>query len=323
MSAKSDIEWTDATWNPVRGCALVSPGCENCYAMKVAHRFSAPGRAYDGLTVVGKHGPRWTGTAIQVPTMLAEPLHWKKPRRIFVNSMSDLFHQDVPDEYIAAVFGVMAACPQHTFQVLTKRPERMRQWFAWIGEEPKQDAAGVNRAWFACHVAACNYSNDYCPAPGADDTWPLPNVQLGVSIEDRARADRMVELVQVPAAVHFLSLEPLLEDLGDLGLMGIMPKDFGFGYKPYYEMIDWVIVGGESGPGARPFDLAWARSIVRQCKEVDVPVFVKQLGSAPVLAPGDAQGLRAEETGRLRSKKGGDISEWPEDLRVRQFPRVP
>jgi protein gp37 len=121
MGAASDIEWTDATWNLVRGCALVSPGCEKCYAMRFAHRFSGEGKRYEGLTVVGKHGPRWTGRARPAPEVLSDPLRWKRPRRIFVNSMSDLFHEDVTNEYIAAVFGVMAATPRHTYQILTKR----------------------------------------------------------------------------------------------------------------------------------------------------------------------------------------------------------
>lgn len=132
MSTQTSIEWTDVTWNPVRGCSLVSAGCANCYAMKQAHRFSGAGKPYDGLTELGPQGPRWTGKIQLVEEALDAPLHWKKPRRIFVNSMSDLFHEDVTNKFIASVFGVMAACPHHTFQVLTKRPDRLRQWFGWV-----------------------------------------------------------------------------------------------------------------------------------------------------------------------------------------------
>ncbi|HEX2677999.1 MAG TPA: DUF5131 family protein, partial [Polyangiales bacterium] len=141
------IEWTDTVWNPVRGCARVSPGCESCYAERQAHRFSNPGGPYEGLTVLGKHGPRWSGRARFVPETLDAPLRWRKPRRIFVNSMSDLFHHDITNEQIAAVFGVMAACPQHTFQVLTKRAERLPEWFRWVDEVPNAGADPEKPAW--------------------------------------------------------------------------------------------------------------------------------------------------------------------------------
>src|SRR3954471_19020197 len=129
MGDKSTIEWTDSTWNPVRGCSIVSKGCTNCYAMKQAHRSSGPGRAYAGLTVMSNAGPVWNGKIKLVPQLLDQPLRWKKPRLIFVNSMSDLFHEDIPDAFIDQVFAVMALCPQHKFQILTKRPERMKAWF--------------------------------------------------------------------------------------------------------------------------------------------------------------------------------------------------
>ncbi len=134
------IEWTDATWNPVRGCSRVSPGCQHCYAERMARRSDRPGGAYEGLTVLAHDGPRWNGKVRLVPEKLDEPLRWRKPRMVFVNSMSDLFHEDIPNEFIAAVFGVMAASPQHTFQVLTKRAERMRDWFQWV----KQEAGDCN-----------------------------------------------------------------------------------------------------------------------------------------------------------------------------------
>jgi protein gp37 len=215
----TSIEWTDVTWNPVRGCRRVSPGCEHCYAERVAHRFSGTGGKYAGLTVVGNHGPRWAGQARFVPEKLGEPLTWRKPRKVFVNSMSDLFHEDVTFEQIAAVFGVMAACPQHTFQILTKRPDRAVAFFTWIAEAGAglQGEVGETPTSGSPNGAACAMSASSnvlgprgwvaaCNAP-----WPLPNVWLGASCEDQPRADERVPLIlQCPAAVHFVSAEPLL-----------------------------------------------------------------------------------------------------------------
>jgi protein gp37 len=351
------IEWTDATWNPVRGCELVSPGCTNCYAMKIAHRFSGVGQPYEGLTKLGAHGPMWTGAARAVPDMLALPLSWKKPRRVFVNSMSDLFHDDVPNEFIAAVFGVMAACPQHTFQVLTKRPERMRRWFEWLNPDPAakldQIACTADDA-IEAFVPRVARALAFAPGRGAQG-WPLPNVWLGVSVEDQRRADeRIPHLLGVPARVRFLSCEPLL---GPVDIRRWMPHRatreaipqttpsgksqsrcvicgiVSAGHEAECRTIamvsrplSWVIVGGESGPGARPFDVAWARSIVAQCRDASVPVFVKQLGA---LVTTDADEWRdgfvvGSYKARLPTvhRKGGDPAEWPADLRVREFPEV-
>jgi protein gp37 len=223
---KTDIEWTDATWNPVRGCTKISPGCKHCYAAVFAERWRGiPGHAYE------------QGFDLRlVPDKLAEPLKWRTSRRIFVNSMSDLFHEQVPDEYVAAVFGVMAACPQHTFQVLTKRAARMHALLS--GELPE-----------LCD-SACRYLDSIGYERGCgsafDAELPLPNAWLGVSVEDRKYGlPRIDELRATPAAVRFLSIEPLLEDLGQIDLAGI----------------DWVIVGGESGHGARPMHPDWVRNI--------------------------------------------------------------
>src|SRR5437868_3367208 len=170
MGAASDIEWTDATWNPVRGCAIVSPGCKNCYAMKFAHRFSGPGGRYEGLTQLSDRGPVWTGVVRPAPAMIAEPLRWKKPRRIFVNSMSDLFHEDVPNEYIAAVFGVMGACAgHHTFQILTKRAERLPEWFAWAEAE-------ADFVELTCNALDSIGFDRGCGSAFDLDEWPLKNV---------------------------------------------------------------------------------------------------------------------------------------------------
>ena len=203
MSATTGIEWTDATWNPTRGCRRVSPGCEHCYAETMAVRFDKPGLWGDGLTSNG----RWNGRVVTVPAKLGDPLRWRKPRRIFVNSTSDLFHEDVPNEYIAAVFGVMAACPQHTFQILTKRAERMDVWWEWYDAQP---CTGAGRA-IECagkHVRWSKLLPGFVPE---SRPWPLPNVWLGVSAEDQQRADeRIPHLLNCPAAVHWVSYEPAL-----------------------------------------------------------------------------------------------------------------
>ena len=214
MSENTGIEWTDATWNPVTGCNKVSPGCKNCYAERMANRLKATGTPkYRNGFEVTLH-----------PQTLEIPLHWRKPRSIFVNSMSDLFHPDVPDSFIKQVFDVMEQAPQHRFQVLTKRPERLAEL---------DDAL----------------------------TWPS-NVWMGVSVESQAYLPRIDLLRQTGAAVKFLSLEPLLGPLPALNLDGV----------------HWVIVGGESGPGARPMAAEWARDVRDQCLAAGVPFHFKQWG---------------------------------------------
>jgi protein gp37 len=334
VSTTTSIEWTDKTWNPVRGCALVSEGCRNCYAMKFAHRFSAEGQPYAGLTVIGNHGPRWTGKAIEVPAMLAEPMRWRKPARVFVNSMSDLFHEDVSDEFIAAVFGVMAATPRHTYQILTKRPARMRAWFTWA-------SAQHDSAWDTCIDAASDAIGEDPPHRYGEEsigtfggTWPPPNVWFGVSVENQAAADeRIPDLLATPAAVRFLSCEPLL---GPVNLRSLACEACGMCGQGYHDALtstaycectveageplatgrlDWVIVGGESGSAPRITDAADIRALVAQCRAAGVPVFVKQLGGVAI--DSDWHGLAPLP---LRDRKGGDMSEWPEDLRVREWP---
>ena len=236
MAQKSTIEWTDATWNPVRGCTKISPGCKHCYAERFAERFRG----------VRGH-PFENGFDLRVvPEKLADPLRWRTPRRIFVNSMSDLFHEGVSDSYIEEICRVMLAANWHTYQILTKRSERMR-----------------------------NLLNDKLRF-AADET----NIWWGVSVEDRNYGvPRIEHLQQARPAVAFLSIEPLLEDLGCVDLSGIA----------------WVIVGGESGPGARPLDPAWVQSIQRQCRAAGVAFFFKQWG-----------GVRKCETGRLLEGKTYD-----------------
>jgi protein gp37 len=330
MSANTSIEWTDTTWNPVRGCALVSEGCRNCYAMKVAHRFSGAGAPYEGLTEIGPAGPRWIGRARTVPDALLEPLSWKKPRRVFVNSMSDLFHEDVPDPFIDQVFAVMALARLHTFQVLTKRPERMRAYVA------SRNGWGCG-VWFAAEkLKPAPPPRHWYHAPRTF-SWPLPNVWLGVSCENqRAAAERIPLLLRTPAAVRFVSAEPLL---GPIDLTTVAPFD-----DFHIDALDppdpscrlhWVIVGGESGPNARPCDVGDIRAIVEQCRTAAVACFVKQLGKWPSSLreePGWMPLFDADDRAQQRptawapysggAGKGGDMAEWPTDLRVRQFPVI-
>lgn len=245
--ADTSIEWTDTTWNPTTGCDKVSPGCDHCYAMTLAKRLKGMGSAKyqtDG-------DPRTSGPGFGLaahPDALDLPLRWRKPRRIFVNSMSDLFHDDVPDSFVANVFSVMARTPRHTYQVLTKRHGRMRSL--------------LRRPSFRDNLAHL--------AP-----WPLPNVWLGVSVEDQKRADiRIPALTETPAAVRWLSCEPLL------GPVDLSPwlVDHGDTSRPWGIPIDWVVVGGESGPGARPMHPDWARRSRDQCTSAGVPFFFKQWG---------------------------------------------
>jgi protein gp37 len=219
MSSSSDIEWTDATWNPVRGCQKVSPGCKHCYAETFAERWRG----------IPRH-PYEQGFDLRlVPSKLSEPLHWRRPRRIFVNSMSDLFQEGVPHDFIVQVFETMRIAHWHTFQILTKRADRME--------------ADVSRL--------------------PESLINLPNVWLGVSVENRKHGlPRIEHLARTASAVRFLSIEPLLEDLGQVNL----------------HQIDWVIVGGESGPGARPMREEWVVAIRDQCRRQRVPFFFKQWG---------------------------------------------
>ncbi|TPM09540.1 MULTISPECIES: phage Gp37/Gp68 family protein [unclassified Mesorhizobium] len=235
MANNSRIEWTEATWNPVAGCTIVSPGCTNCYAMRMAERLDLMGQAkYRALTRRSGGRAKWNGTVRVDEHALTIPHSWKTGRMIFVNSMSDLFHEGIPIEFIGKVFKVMKDCPQHTFQVLTKRSKRLLE-----------------------------------VADGLE--WPA-NVWMGVSVENHQYVNRIDDLRRTPAAVKFLSLEPLVGDLGSLNLSGI----------------DWAIAGGESGPSARPMDPAWVRSIRDQCVDADVAFHFKQWG-----------GVNKKRTGRV------------------------
>ena len=290
MGETSAIQWTEATWNPLVGCSRVSEGCRHCYAERTAYRLAAMGNK-NYAAVVKETKPAWNGTIGFVPSALELPLRWKKPRRIFVNSMSDLFHEKVQYEWIDEIFAVMGQCPQHVFQVLTKRPERMQRYLA-------------------------------------DFDTPLPNVWIGVSVEDQETADERIPiLLNSKAAVRWVSYEPAL------GLASFFGPD-----SPTWNRdggLDWIVVGGESGPDARPFDLAWARQTIAQCRAGGVPVFMKQLGARPwwdgigpppaehvYLAPATKfNGQVGWDLDCLRDRWGGTMEEWPVDLRVREYPR--
>lgn len=288
---QTSIEWTERTWNPVTGCSKVSQGCKNCYAEGIADRFFAkqyPPNADGALrkfTDVRCHEDR-----------LLQPLHWKKPSRVFVNSMSDLFHEEVPFGFIERIFEVMKACPQHTFQILTKRPSRMLKFAEFVVK----------------HV------------PGFK--LPLPNMWLGVSVEDQKTADERIPLLlQTPAAVRWVSYEPAL---GPVDFRNLRTGTFDALTGRDFELIDdrpdttsrldWVVCGGESGPGARPFDLEWARDVKDQCMLAGVPFFMKQMGANVFDSSLTASGR--SETIHYRDRKGGAIGEWPIGLQVREWP---
>lgn len=273
MGDKTGIEWTEATWNPVVGCSLQSPGCTNCYAMGEAARLERMGVAkYAGLTKPSKAGAVWTGEVRLHEEALDQPIRWKRPRRIFVNSMSDLFHEAIPDHAIDRVFAVMAMARQHTFQVLTKRADRMKRYMHGLINEP-------------CRVGELvdDMGGNWDSVP-----TPLPNVWLGVSVEDQRRADeRVPDLLATPAAVRFVSMEPLLEAVDVRWALSPNRMDIAAGFlrrghfAPGLETLrplDWVIVGGESGPKARPMHPDWARSLRDQCSAAGVPFLFKQHG---------------------------------------------
>jgi protein gp37 len=307
--ATTEISWTQVVWNPTTGCDRVSPGCDHCYAMTMAKRLKSMGQAKyqtDG-------DPRTSGPGFGVamhPDALGLPLKWRKPKQIFVNSMSDLFHEKVTDEFIARVFAVMAACPQHTFQLLTKRHARMRSLIGGLDGSPHR----LLEATTDEDTASVLYDAD----------WPLPNVHFGVSAEDQKWADiRIPALLDTPAAVRWISAEPMLGPI-DLGAAALVPYEreqggfWRYGARTGLHgegktwvpappaQLDWVVCGGESGPGARPMDLAWARSLRDQCARAGIPFHFKQGGSV----------LGREWGGH---SKGGAPASWPEPF-PREYP---
>lgn len=316
--AKSTIEWTEHTWNPiVSGCSIISEGCTNCYAMQMANRLEAMGQEkYKGLTRKTAKGKIvWTGK-INInldDKALYEPLHRKKPTMYFVNSMTDLFHEEVPFEAIDKIMAVIALCPQHTFQLLTKRADRMYEYFTcdrdevdsfskimtlidiYIEDVPKEHQSKYDILQSKAHESIAKFGY-------------LPNLWNGVSIENQEQADKRIPyLLETPAKVRFLSIEPLLGSIdlnrGTLNVLKKIPPPTieGFVNSPI-STIDWVIVGGESGHHARPMHPDWVRSIKNQCQEAGVPFFFKQFSSN-------------------NNKDYKCYEKFPKDLQIRELPR--
>ena len=321
------IEWAEKTWNPITGCSKISEGCRNCYAERMSKRLA------------GRCGyPKENPFAVTLhPERLEEPLRWRKPSRIFVCSMGDLFHEDVPDEFIDQVFGVILACrilkniPSHTFLILTKRPERMARYLterepvellkAWANIAPvrtdNEDITFDELVYSeCCHDWDKNGRNskgsEYKPWGYIDSLWPLPNVWFGVTAENQEQADKRIPiLLQIQAAVRFVSVEPMLGpvDLTDLQIpYEVDPRGFNFNaltendddhYYNHHAKLDWVICGGESGPNARPMQQEWARSLRDQCVAAGVPFFLKQMDVAGKLV-------------KMPELDGQRWAQWPE-----------
>lgn len=286
MSANSTIEWCEASWSPTTGCDRVSAGCDHCYAMTLAKRLKGMGSAkYQNDGDPATSGPGFGIT--EHPDALTIPLRWRKPRRIFVDSMSDLFHAGVSDEFIARVWAVMAACPQHTFQILTKRHGRMRsllnspRWPGLVFDAVRALPDIVGGAPLRHYDAARVWAES--PELAGELPAPLPGVWLGVSVEDQKAADlRIPALLDTPATVRFLSCEPMIGSV-DLGRWTVPD---GTGTRPCIPDLSWAICGGESGKGARPMDPEWARQLRDQCVTARVPYFFKQWGGITPKAGG-------------------------------------
>jgi protein gp37 len=318
VSEHSEIGWTDATWPIVAGCEYVSPGCSNCWAVRDSWRLAHSQHkhireAFEGVVRKTEDGKLvWTGVVRPLPFRLDWPAKWRAPRRIFVCSQSDLFNPQVPDEFIADVFGVMAANQRHTYQVLTKHAARMRRLLAH-------------------------------DLPYEGPEWPLPNVWIGVTVEAQRRADeRVPELLRTPAAKRWLSVEPMLEPITlrpfllqkacDRCTQGVMDSENDHLHGRCRcechgdHRLDWVVCGGESAQTretTRPFDIGWGRNLQAQCRAAGVPFFMKQLGSKPLppALPGTVMrlGLPLPE-GKTSRYKWHEPEHWPEDLRVQEFP---
>jgi protein gp37 len=306
MADNTKIQWTEATWSPVTGCTRTSSGCLKCYIDRTPP-FRMAGRKFNSPDIGGTTG------VILHPDRLTAPMRWRKPRRIFVCSLADLFHQDVPGQFIAEVFAVMALSPQHTYQVLTKRHARLR---SLLSGEPFRTAV---------EVAINRFADDPAFPLGKDDrrriqasesggawpwTWPLPNVWVGVSAEDQEWADvRIPALLDTPAAVRWVSAEPLL------GPISLRREWIGGPANGYGPAVQWLVAGGESGPNARWCDPDWIRSLVDQCRDGVTAPFVKQLGSgwARDWSVGGELVARSDP-------KGGNWDLWPDVLRIREYP---
>jgi len=282
MADGTDIEWTDATWNPITGCSVVSPGCTNCYAMKLAGTRLKHHPSRKGLTTDTKAGPVWNGKLRFNKEWLSEPLRWKRPRRIFVCAHGDLFAEGVPDEWMDQVFAVMALSPRHTFQVLTKRPERMCEYLSHPATVRRIYDIATDMVILGGVNAVLTIPENYEQAPAGNRVmlglWPILNVWLGVSVEDQRRADERIPiLLDTPAALRWISAEPLLGPLTIQKYLALVQPFNGRDSITFG--LDWVVAGGESGPGARPMHPDWARSLRDQCAASGVPFLFKQWGA--------------------------------------------
>lgn len=274
MADKTKIEWSDATWNPITGCSPVSPGCANCYAAQLAGTRLKHHLSRVGLTKQVNGRPVWTGEVRFNEEWLTLPLRYKKPRRIFVCAHSDIFHSNVPDEWLDRIFAVMCLASQHTFQVLTKRPERMREYVKALSAG-ERDSEIFNHKFKGCIGGVKAIMS------GSVKSGPLRNVWLGVTAENQTQANKRIPLLlETPAAKRFVSIEPMLSRISLQHVM--MPDGDGLDTELFNHGtgtgIDWIICGGESGPNARPMHPEWVRSLRDQCQEAKVPFFFKQWG---------------------------------------------
>jgi len=372
--ADTSIEWTDKTWNPTTGCTRVSEGCRNCYAFQLHDMRHAAHKA--GKSVPAQYAKPFKELQM-FEDRLSDPMGWRKPALVFVNSMSDLFHKDVPELFIDSVFAAMVLAEWHTYQILTKRPERMADYFADEAYRRRRIGKAVGLVapngpkWRKARKVGEMAVTSPARRPGGHPqrmAFALAaNVWLGTSMENQKAADeRIPHLLRVPAAVRFLSCEPLLDEVILHKYLAQCECGHGHGFtacpntggvaqtchlcdcRQIKPKIGWVIVGGESGPDSREFRVGWMRSLIRQCKAVGVPVFCKQLGQRPSSTlpdgeawpggnglwnsqpPGDrigrvtfsGDGFGNYFVGGLKDKKGGNMAEWPDDLRVREFPTV-
>lgn len=362
------------SWNPIKGCSPAHIGCLHCYAARLAATRLAHLPAYAGLAkrwcVFGETGSAWTGDVRFFPELLDEPLRRRKPSSIFPCDMADLFHEKVTNEQIAAVFGVMAACPQHRFTVLTKRARRMREWFSWVveqaeyergvGEPPSESLTVSQYAFAAMDISEQDVFRGRFSALNIDTVppWPLPNVALLVSVSDQRTADELIpELLQTPSAMRGVSYEPAVGPVDFSSWLGyddqrsildtcphgripwgrcdVCEDEMPAGSPGWKDLgLSWIVCGGESGPRARPCNVEWIRSVVRQCAEAKVPCWVKQYGANAI---GDGYDL-SDETVReldaagwwddseggfrlpLRDRAGANTSEWSHELNMRQRP---
>jgi protein gp37 len=336
MAERTEINYLDSAWNVVTGCTPVSAGCAHCYARRIHDRRH---KAY----LAGKGMPKQYatpfGTVQCLEDRLDQPLRWRRPRRIGVCFTGDLFHEQVPDEFIDKVFAIVAMSGmEHRFFALTKRAERMHAYFTASNRPASIDAAAL-RLLLANPAIANACDGHVCFVQphllGGLKYWPIENLWLGVSCEDQATADsRIPILLQTPAARRWVSYEPALAAVDFTSIHDAeydVPFDALHGFCERSVKIDWLVTGGQSGPGARPCDVAWIRRVVEQCKAADCPVWVKQLGAQPYeeveRVEVDEDGLYGPEVTRydepqylnLRSRSGSDPSEWPADLRVREI----